>query len=56
MSYQDSSDAVTGVLAQMDRQARMGRMAIFGAVAVEGLLMMIAPFTFEKVPPGLVER
>ena len=42
MSGSNHHSAVPGVLAQMDRHARRVRLAIFGAVAVEGLLMAVA--------------
>ena len=37
-----SEDVVRGVLDQMDHHARRTRTAILGAVAVEGLLMIVA--------------
>jgi hypothetical protein len=36
-----SASAVSGVLAQMDRHTRMVKLAVVGAVGVEGLLMII---------------
>ena len=32
---------ITGVLERMDRQARLSRLALFGAVAVEGVLLAL---------------
>jgi hypothetical protein len=36
------NDVVSGVLAQMDQHAQRVRMAVFAAVAIEGLLMLVA--------------
>ena len=42
MNAQRTNDPVTGILDQMDRHARTARIAILGAAAVEGMLMLIA--------------
>jgi hypothetical protein len=42
MKSQRPDDVVPGVLDQMERHTRMVRLAVFGAAAVEGLLMVVA--------------
>ena len=44
MQPQRSDDIVSGVLDQMDHHARRTTMAVLAAVAVEGLLMIVALF------------
>lgn len=36
-----TKDPIAGILDRMDRQARLSRIALFGAVAVEGLLLIL---------------
>lgn len=42
MKAQEQSDVVRGVLDRMEHHARLTRLAILGAAAVEGLLLIIA--------------
>jgi hypothetical protein len=42
MRAKATEDVVAGVLDRMDHHARMTKLAILGAAAVEGLLMVIA--------------
>jgi len=44
MHGQPTDDVVTGVLDRMEHHARTARLAILGAAAAEGLLMLIAIF------------
>lgn len=42
MQTRQTDDVVTGVLDRMERHARTTKLAILGAAAVEGVLLMIA--------------
>lgn len=41
MSSKRDDDTIAGILDRLDRQARLSRLALFGAVAVEGLLLVL---------------
>ena len=47
MRPQRPDDVVTGVLDQMEQHARRIRLAVLGAAAVEGLLMVVALMTVD---------
>ena len=42
MQAQEKSDVVRGVLDRMEHHARLTRLAILGAAAVEGLILVVA--------------
>lgn len=47
MRPQPADDVVTGVLDQMEQHARRIRLAVLGAAAVEGLLVVVALLTVD---------